>query len=490
MEQSKKDVDTTAKDVSIVDDDVLEVFELVEDNTIEECMMLVNKLSENSLLEVEKEKENLTRLLKEADKEVSKLKKSLRSANSSNEKITLELKTEKQKTKELEEQLKSANERLAQIEDDLTQSKDEYLEIEDKYQEASKLAKDTNHLLNQVLSKKNRLEKEVDSYKKQQSQFAAMERKMQREQERANVKLTEYSEKLLKTEAELQEKSSELSTLEEDFKLQIEHLQEKLNIEKGLNRSLAVEADECVAAIGKKFDSLEKQNSDTEKEKSSAIKNLTRAQHEMTCFKEEVEKERIINDQKLKEAENTIEELRKSLHTESLKCALQRKDQADLELSIKNLQNEKCVQENQILELQQSYNEAKCELASYEERMAKMESEANQALQAANYDDGNSWANRVSQEEENESYEELKHRNEVLRQNNELRYQAQMAVVQLASTNRRFVQHMEQLKMQLGVAEKVYQEKLFECNLLEIQVQHLMHQINAANGGQIVQQQG
>lgn len=498
------------KDVSIVDDDVLEVFELVEDNAIEECMMLVNKLSENSLLEVEKEKENLTRLLKEADKEVSKLKLSLKSSTSQHEKVNMELNSEKRKAQEIEEQLKSANERIAQMEDDLIQSKDEYIEVENKFQEASKLAKDTNHLLNQVLGKKNRLEREIDSYKKKQSEFTSLEKKMNKEQERAKAKITEYNEKLLKTEAELEEKTNEFITLEDDFKLQIEHLQGKLNIEKGLNRSLVVEADECVAAIGEKFESLEKQKADIEKEKKSAVKSFKRLQHEIACFKENADKEIHEKDQNLKELEKVIEDLKKSLHAESLKNTVLRKDKDELEEAFNNLQNEKLSQDTQILELQQCYNEAKIHLDSYQSQAANKK---NFQCQKSDDDDGNSWANRVRQEEEEESYQQLKqryteleieynsvlkqftqtrkHRNEVLRQNNELRHQTQMAVVQLASTNRRFVQHMEQLKMQLGAAEKVYQEKLFECNLLEIQVQHLVQQINsvAANTGQIIQQQ-
>ena len=67
-----------------------------------------------------------------------------------------------------------------------------------------------------------------------------------------------------------------------------------------------------------------------------------------------------------------------------------------------------------------------------------------------------------------------RHRNEILRENNELRHQAQMAAFQFAGANRRFCRQMESLSVQLAMADRVYREKLFECNLLEVQLRHML----------------
>jgi chromosome segregation ATPase len=502
------------KEVSIVDDEVFEVFELVDDNdTIEECIMLVNKMSETSLLEVQKEKENLTRLLKEADKEVSKLKHSLRIANSFIEEMKADLKTEKDKTKGLEEQLKNCNNRIEEMEDYTVQNHEEYLEMENKCFENSKLVEDTNRLLSDVLSKKRYFEEELESLRKQRdlakSGVTSLEQKLDEEQDIARAKVVYYEEKLSKTESELKKNKIEFCTLEDDFKSHITQLRGKLSMEKGgLNRSLAVKADECLAAIGEKLDTLDKRSLDAEKENLSLVTKLKELEATLKVLKEETEKERQVRDRRLKENEKSLEEVRRNLHTESLKNAVLQKERTELQKHISDIGNEKCNIESQMKEMREKYNSAKDHLAFAEETVVQLQGKVkntneNSSACAAENEDSRSWGNRVDAEDDmvetpediETKYNDLaaqystltrqftqlrKHRNEVLRQNNELRHQAQMAVVQLASTNRRFTKHMEQLKMQLNIAERVYQEKLFECNLLEIQVQHLMQQANGS----------
>ena len=56
--------DEAKKDMSIVEDNVLEVYE-VEDGALQECMMFVKKLSETSLRELETERNNLKRYLQQ-----------------------------------------------------------------------------------------------------------------------------------------------------------------------------------------------------------------------------------------------------------------------------------------------------------------------------------------------------------------------------------------------------------------------------------------
>lgn len=503
------------KEVSIVDDDVLEVLELVDDNdTIEECMMLVNKMSETSLLEIQKEKENLTKLLKEADKEVSKLKHSLRASNSCIEELKRDLTKEKSKADGLEEQVKNCNARIQEMEDYTMQSREEYLEMENKYFENSKLVEDTNRLLNDVLSKKRHYEEQMDSLRKQrdsaQNGVVSLEKRLREEQDRSRGKAVYYEEKLSKTENELKHTKNKLSTSENDFKSHILQLQGSLKIKKGLSSLIAVDAGKCVTAIGEKLDALEKKRLGAEKEKLSLVTKLRELEAAMKDLKEAAEKEQQEKERRLIETENALEEVKKNVHTESLKNAVLLKERDELKQQVKEFEKEKLELQNQMKELEDNYNATKESLANAEgtiERLQEQVTEKENNLDNAHGNgEASAWNNTLNQENGFEAqegieppqnfeakYNELKvqydnlskqftqirkHRNEVLRQNNELRHQAQMAVVQLASTNRRFTKHMEQLKMQLNVAERVYQEKLFECNLLEIQVQHLMQQAN------------
>lgn len=102
-----------------------------------------------------------------------------------------------------------------------------------------------------------------------------------------------------------------------------------------------------------------------------------------------------------------------------------------------------------------------------------------------------SWANIVDEEslqELQEKYDKLleehaviqrqfshlkKHRNQVLRENNELHYHVQMATLQLASENTRFRQQMDQFRVRLHVAESMYEDKVLECNMLDSQLKQV-----------------
>lgn len=102
-----------------------------------------------------------------------------------------------------------------------------------------------------------------------------------------------------------------------------------------------------------------------------------------------------------------------------------------------------------------------------------------------------SWANIVDEEqlhELQEKYNKLleeqsviqrqfahlkKHRNQVLRENNELHYHVQMATLQLASGNTRFRQQMDQFRIRLQIAESMYEEKVMECNMLDSQLKQM-----------------
>ena len=102
-----------------------------------------------------------------------------------------------------------------------------------------------------------------------------------------------------------------------------------------------------------------------------------------------------------------------------------------------------------------------------------------------------SWANIVDEEslqELQEKYDKLleehaviqrqfahlkKHRNQVLRENNELHYHVQMATLQLASGNTRFRQQMDQFRVRLQVAESMYEDKVLECNMLDSQLKQV-----------------
>ena len=102
-----------------------------------------------------------------------------------------------------------------------------------------------------------------------------------------------------------------------------------------------------------------------------------------------------------------------------------------------------------------------------------------------------SWANIVDEEtvqEIQERYDKLleehsviqrqfthlkKHRNQVLRENNELHYHVQMATLQLASGNTRFRQQMDQFRVRLQVAESMYEDKVLECNMLDSQLKQV-----------------
>ena len=504
MDKSKSEM----KEVSIVDDDVLEVLELVDDNdTIEECMMLVNKMSETSLLEVQKEKENLTRLLKEADKEVSKLKHSLRTSNCCIEELKRDFMKEKRKADGLEEQVKNSNARIQEMEDYTVQSREEYLEMEKKYFENSKLVEDTNRLLNDVLGKKRHYEEQMDSLRKQrdsaQNGSVSLEKKLREEQDRSRAKVVYLEEKLSKVENELKHTKDKLTTSENDFKLHILQLQGCLKMKKGLSCLIAVDAGKCATAIGEKLDSLEKKRQAVEKEKLSLATKLKDLEEAMKDLKEAKEKEQKESERKLKQSENALEEVKKNFHAESLKNAVVLKERTELQDQVKEMEKEKLDLQEKIKELESTYNNVKNSLANAEETIERLQEQIKEINNNSDKNRNAPWNKNGNQgngsegdeppqtfeaqyNELKEQYDNLsrqftqirKHRNEVLRQNNELRHQAQMAVVQLASTNRRFTKHMEQLKMQLSVAEKVYQEKLFECNLLEIQVQHLMQQAN------------
>ena len=115
--------DEGEKDMSIVEHDVLEVYE-VKDNALQECMMFVKKLSETSLRDLETERNNLNDLLTEAEKEVTKLKTSLKTANGNVEELSATVKSEKEQRLQVEELLQTAQTTVSELKGELQQSTD------------------------------------------------------------------------------------------------------------------------------------------------------------------------------------------------------------------------------------------------------------------------------------------------------------------------------------------------------------------------------
>ena len=58
-----------------------------------------------------------------------------------------------------------------------------------------------------------------------------------------------------------------------------------------------------------------------------------------------------------------------------------------------------------------------------------------------------------------------------------------MAGVQLAVTNQKFQRQLEHFRSQLNMAEHLYREKMMECNILDVQLKHLMNSNSGAQQG-------
>ena len=482
--------DEGKKEMSIVEHDVLEVYE-VEDSALQECMMFVKKMSETSLRELETEKNNLTSLLKEAEKEVTKLKTSSRIASRDVEELTNALKAEKEQRINAEEFAQTARDKLSCLEDELRKNKDSTSALQENNQKAGEKLIEAEELIATLKSEKETLGEELRNLRhlrtQEEQEANKVHKSLLQEREKTLAVEEERDEKILQLNKELAETKEKLEQLKEESAAEVSQLKKKLDLELKMNESLSSEADTCVDDIRKELDKVRRDSTDMQRSKETALDNLTAAEKEILSLKQKLEEEKRRKEELQRESQQGIEETKNQLkRTISENQSLTtEKEEAEKKLHLLESENKELLRSSK--ELQESVNASRTELAALQE---ELQTAVKTAEKADEDEPADSWAKRVEDAEDWErKFRELeidrealkkqftqvrKHRNRVLRENGGLRRQMSMAGAQLAITNQKFQRQLEHFRTQLNMAEHLYREKMLECNILEVQLKHLM----------------
>lgn len=485
--------DEGEKDVSIVEHNVLEVYE-VQDGALQECMMFVKKLSETSLRDMETERNNLNDLLAEAEKEVTKLKTSLKTANGNVEELSATVQSEKEKRLEVEELFQTAQTTVGELKSELQQSMESAVAWQKLHQEKCDALTEAQEMIAKFTVEKNALQEELKTLQHLRSQDEkeahAIHQRLLKEKEKILKIEEEHEEEVTQLHKELTELQKNFTSIKEEAAAELAQLRLKLDLEQKMNETLSNEADSCMDDIKKQLVTVTRENGEIQASKQSVLDRLNTAEEDISTLRRKLNEEKQRREELYQDNKATIEEAKSQLEKKISENEFLTTEKEENEKKLDSLEEEKKKLLCRVAELQENFEAARCEVGSLQEELEavrvshKMQGEHNEE---PGYQ---SWANRVDEEEDwEQKYRELeieqetlqkqftqvrKHRNRVLRENGGLRRQMSMAAAQLAVTNQKFQRQLQHFRTQLNMAEHLYREKMLECSILEVQIKHLL----------------
>lgn len=492
--------DEAKKDMSIVEDNVLEVYE-VEDGALQECMMFVKKLSETSLRELETERNNLNDLLAEAEKEVNKLKTSLKKANENVEELTSNVKAEKEQRHKVEDLLETVQTTVDELKIELSRSNDSAEDLQKITQEKTRALTEANEVIAKITEEKKALLEEITKLQRLRSQEEedtnAIHQRLLKEQEKVLVLEEKHEEEISQLNQELTEVQSYLTSLKEQTAAEVAQLKQKLDLEQKMNESLSNEADSCVDDIKKQLVKVSRVNEEMQASKKSLSDRLNTAEEEILILRRKLNEEKQRREELYQHDKAHLEETNSQLEKKISDNEVLSAEKEEIERKLLSLEGEKEELISRAKKLEESMEVTRGEMLSLQEELEasktshKVPSDHDHTEEAAD-----SWANRVEEAEDwEQKYKELeieqealqkqftqvrKHRNRVLRENGGLRRQMSMAAAQLAVTNQKFQRQLQHFRTQLNMAEHLYREKMLECSILEVQLKHLLKSSNSS----------
>lgn len=484
--------DEGKKDMSIVEHEVLEVYE-VQDGALQECMMFVKKLSETSLRDLESDRNNLNDLLAEAEKEVTKLKTSLKTANGNVEELTATVKAEKEQRLKVEKLLPTAQVTADELKTELRQSKESAAALQKLNQEKNDALTEAKEMIDKLTTEKDALQQELETLQRLRSQDEeetnTIHQRLLKEQEKILLIEEEHEEEATRLNKELSELQKNLSSLKEQTATEVAQLRQKLELEQRMNESLSNEADSCVDDIKKQLVKVTRDNGEIQASTKSALDRLNTAEEEIVALRRKLSEEKQRREELYQDDKANIEQVKSQLEKKILENELLTTEKEENEKKLHSLECEKKELVCRTTELQESTEAICCEVVNFQDELEALKS--SQKMHGEHSEEAaDSWANRMDEEEDWEhKYRELeielealqkqftqvrKHRNRVLRENGGLRRQMSMAAAQLAVTNQKFQRQLQHFRTQLNMAEHLYREKMLECSILEVQLKHLL----------------
>lgn len=478
--------------MSIVEHEVLEVYE-VQDGALQECMMFVKKLSETSLRDLESERNNLNDLLKEAEKEVTNLKTSLKTTNNNVEELTITVKVEREQRLKLEDLLKTVEAMAEELKSELRQSRETASALQKVNQEKNDALMEVKESVAKLTAEKDSLEEGLENLQRlrlqDEEEMNAIHQRLLKEKEKT-LRIEERREEMMtQLNKELTDAKKKLSLQKEQADAEIAQLRQKLDLEQKMNESLSNEADSCVSDIKKQLVKVTQENTEIQTSKETVLDQLKRAEEEISILRGKLNEEKQRREKLYQDNKVSVEEAKNQLEATISENDMLRAEKEAVDKKLHSLQLEKEELFCRNAELQESMEAARSEVVSLQEEL--------QALKTSHKINGeetkeaaDSWAYRVDDAEDwQQKYRELeveqealqkqftqvrKHRNRVLRENGGLRRQMSMAGAQLAVTNHKFQRQLQHFRTQLNMAEHLYGEKMLECNILEVQLRHLL----------------
>ena len=484
--------DEGEKDMSIVEHDVLEVYE-VKDNALQECMMFVKKLSETSLRDLETERNNLNDLLTEAEKEVTKLKTSLKTANGNVEELSATVKSEKEQRLQVEELLQTAQTTVSELKGELQQSMNSAAALQKLHREKCDALTEAQEMISKFTVEKNALQDELKTLQRLRSQdeqeASAIHRRLLKEQQKILQIGEEHEEEVTQLNKELTELHKNLTSIKEQAAAELAQVRLKLELEQKMNESLSNEADSCVDDIKKQLVRVTRENGEIQASKQSVLHRLNTAEEEILTLRRKLNEEKQRREELYQDNKVNMEEVKSQLEKKISENELLTNEKEEIEKKLDSLEKEKKELLCRAAALQENMEAARCEVCSLQEELEALR--VSHKVQGERGEDpGYTWTNRVDETEDwEQKYRELeieqetlqkqftqvrKHRNRVLRENGGLRRQMSMAAAQLAVTNQKFQRQLHHFRTQLNMAEHLYREKMLECSILEVQIKHLL----------------
>ena len=484
--------DEGKKDMSIVEHEVLEVYE-VQDGALQECMMFVKKLSETSLRDLESERSNLNDLLKEAEREVTKLKLSLKTANSNVDQLTTALKVEKEERLKVEDRLRIVKEMEHELKTELRQSKESSSALQKLNQEKNEALVTAEDTVTKLTAEKESLKEELENLQRLRSQDEeetnVIHQRLLKEQEKAFQIEEQRDEMVSQLNKELTELKTNLLFQKEQADAEIAQLRQKLDLEQKMNESLSNEADSCVNDIKRQLVKVTRENTEIQESKETFLERLNTAEEEISTLRKNLNEEKQKREKLYQDNKSDLAATRSQLEKSTSENKLLLSEKDAVEKSLRSLEEEKKELFCRVEGLQESLDATRREVVSLQEELQVSKTKKT-IRDEDNQEAADSWANRVEADEDWEQkyrdleveYEALqkqftqvrKHRNRVLRENGGLRRQMSMAGAQLAVTNQKFQRQLQHFRTQLNMAEHLYREKMLECNILEVQLKHLL----------------
>lgn len=454
-------------DISILEDQVIEVTEM--EDAMEECMMFVKKLSETSLTEMEKEKLKLQELLEKAEKEMKNMKQALKRSCSKRDEWRDKCLLERDAKGHLDRQLKDAKQRVQKMEVTVEESKNSVKCLQQQKNRSADTVKELKERISAQRSAKELLEDELSEVKESlteaEKESEELRKRLFEECQHSMSRMDEDEDRVIDLETQLSDEKHRFESLEKESAERTSLLEEKLTEQQVINKRLSEEAETHVSELEQKVKKSDASVTQMERYNEELRSKLAKAEKDVENLEERLREVREENEIVVGQKDKRIRELNGELKERKAVAAVSKNSSNSANDGLKKGSVESGVKQKE------------CVPEKTEGKTEKVESK--------------SWANMVDEESLNElgqKYNRLtddhavmqrqfahlkKHRNQILRENNELHYHVQMATLQLASGNTRFRQQMDQFRVRLQVAESMYEDKVLECNMLDNQLKQL-----------------